>query len=103
MLAVCFASADSTTIHATAILATVTNHAIPVDEAGSVCSGKYKIQVRDVTGICMRVPDGKPFGLKCSKMVHAWKEERVNILGLVGARNKAARANVDFAIMFVQG
>ena len=103
MLAVRFASADSTTVHVTAILATVTNHAIPVDEAGSVCGGKYKIQVRDVMGICTRIPDGESFGLKCSEMVHAWKEKRVDILGLVGARNKATWANVDFVITFVQG
>ena len=103
MLAVRFASADSTTVHATAVLAAVTNHAIPVDEARSVCGGKYKIQVGDVTGICMRIPDGESFGLKRSEMVHAWKEERVDILGLVGARNKATWANVDFAIMFVRG
>ena len=91
MLAVGFPSADGPTIHATAVLATVTNHSIPVDETGSVCSGKYKIDVGEVTGICTRVPDREPFSLKRSKVVQTWEKKRVDILGLVGARNKAAQ------------
>jgi len=89
MLAIRFASADSATIHTTAILAAVTDHAIPVDEAGSVCSCKYKIYIGEVVGICTGVPDGESFSLQRSKVVDTWKEKRVDIFGLVGARNKA--------------
>jgi len=103
MLAVGFLSADGPTIHATAILATVTNHSIPVDETGSVCSGKYKIDVGEVTGIRTRIPDRELFSLKRSKVVQTWEKKRLNILGLVGARNKTARANMKFAITFVSG
>ena len=67
-----FALSESATVNTASIFPTVTDHPIPVDKPGTICSCEEKINVQGyVVAIGQGVPHQKPLSLNGHKVMEA--------------------------------
>jgi hypothetical protein len=97
------ASPEDPAIHSTTVFSTMTNHAVPVDEARAICSGEQEMKIRNECGITRGIPYGEALVLNSSEVMHTNKQKRINVLRFVWPRYESARSYMDFAIAFVGG
>ena len=60
-------------VQMTAILATMSNHAIPADKTWAISCCEKEVEVRLKYTIFGRIPDAEAFTLKCCNVVEAYK------------------------------
>jgi len=85
----------------TAFPAMMTNRATELHHGDRIHQDQEEEEEQERTFSVIGVPDGQSFMLECSNVRNTRKEEQVEILWVVWARNDASRKDVSNLVVFV--